>query len=386
LGSRVKLTKRLAIKEVWGPRMKKYLFLSLVLLSLILPWACSDNNNNPTKPPVSTLNPATYTPTLPPLFTSTPTLVPGTFTITPTITPTHYTAPAYVEEWPAASAPNGCSFDGGGNLWVAEYDGTLPYLEEFVPTAPNGNPTGGDLLPLCQGVTVSLVGPQGAVIANGQLCVLDNSSSTDTVYIQNMAVSQATEGTSWGTLPFNNAKGFCTDGYYIYVADTGNGWVDQFTPAELFAPGNIHRWKGNGTNNFKTPVAVACDAVSNVFVGDNGYTPAIIQEYSSGGVSFLGQWTISPNGPNKTVINGMALDPANRNHIYVSDLGNSLVVEYDITNLDTNVVPVMRTWSNPHGPRELQLFGPSCIALDDTDGLIIVGDQNNETLEVWTAP
>jgi hypothetical protein len=368
--------------------MKKSLFLTMVLVSLILPWACSDNNNNPTKPPSVVGSGPTDTPTLPPLFTSTPTVGAGTTTNTPTSSPTPYAAPAYIEEWPAASAPNGFYFDGFGTLWAAEYDGVLPYLEQFTTTAVNGNPVGGDLFPLAQGVTVALVGPQGVAVGNGELCLLDTNTSTkvSTVYIQNMAVSQATEGSSWGTLPFNDPKSFATDGYYIYLADTGNGYVNQFTPAELFAPGNIHRWKGNGSNNFKKPYSIACDSIGNVFVGDNGYNPPIIQEYSSGGISFLGQWNVNPSGAVSCFINGMALDPGNPDHIYVSDLANSLVAEYDITSLSTNVVPLMRTWTNPHGPREFQPFGPSCIAVDDSDGFIIVGDQTNETVEVWAGP
>jgi sugar lactone lactonase YvrE len=150
-------------------------------------------------------------------------------------------------------------------------------------------------------------------------------------------------------------------------------------------PGEIHPWKGYSPQNFVKPVAIACDPVSNVWVVDNGYSPALVQEFASGGVTFITQWYATSNTPKypaNCVANGMAVtvDGSGNDVVYVSDIANQTVNVYTANGI------LMRQWPNPHGYYEFQPFYPSCIAFDTAHNLVYVGDQNNSTIEFWNAP
>ena len=348
--------------------MKKIFLLALVFATLVISIACNDNNNNPTKP----ITPgASVTPTK----TSTSIVTPGS---TPTITATLGAGAPYITEWAASSQPNGFYLDPVGNvLYAAEYDGDLPAMETFVLGTTDGKPIGEwDLIVLQGPVSIGLIGPQGVAITNdgkSSFVIMDNNASGGTsIYssINNNPVS--TISTSWGTKTLKSPQGLCTDGTYLYVTDTGNGYIDEFNPDELISLATIHRWKGNGTNNFVKPVAVACDASGNVFVGDRtSATASQVQEYSSGGIAFMGIWSTIAS----CQINGMVVDSSD--NVYISDSGNNLVEEYSSTGT------LLREWGDPHGPREFQPFKPGAIAYDSVHSEILVGDQTNDTIEVF---
>ncbi|HUO58857.1 MAG TPA: hypothetical protein VMV05_11840, partial [bacterium] len=143
--------------------------------------------------------------------------------------------------------------------------------------------------------------------------------------------------------------------------------------------GWVHRWKGYSPNNFIQPTAIAIDNYGKIWVADTGYNPNYIEEFDSGGTTWITQWPTIPN----CVANGMAVTsvvtagPVTTDYIYISDIANQLVEEYDQNG------NLIREWGNPHGPHEFQPFKPSCIALDTTNNQIIVGDQNNDTIEVF---
>jgi hypothetical protein len=167
----------------------------------------------------------------------------------------------------------------------------------------------------------------------------------------------------YGGSPLNAPRAVAGDGLgNFYVADTGNGYIDEFgsfcATAPPPNPAWEHRWNGSGpTTLFKSPVAVVCDPSNNVYVGDNGYPNSLVQEYASGGTTLIGSWTLTTN----CKLNGLAVDSVNSN-IYVSDTANGGQVEvYHVTPPTTAVL--VREWGDPHSAHEFQAFMPSCIAL-----------------------
>lgn len=408
--------------------MKKYLFLSLVLASLILPWACSDNNNNPTKPAASggsgaptstfTFTGPTNTPTnttVPGAFTSTPTGTP-TITATPWFTP----APAYVAEWKCASSPTGfaelngafnngiistgapMSLYGDNLLYSTEASALYTVVEVWDLTTQNTNPISNSNIevvgPCASGSTTVIIDhAQSAAWCYGtcyqatcynKYCLLDQTPNGGaSLYCgSGFTLADINNGTSYGIQQFKSPQAMCTDGIYLYIADTGNAWTYEMDPSSCPAPAEIHPWKGYSPQNFIKPVAIACDKNGNVFVADNGYNPTLIQEFASGGVTFLNQWYCTPG----CVANGMAVstDGSGNEYVYVSDMFYQQVEKY------LNVIPpstpntpyggnYVEKWGNPHGPHEFQPFLPSCIAFTSIPNYIYVGDQNNNTIEIW---
>lgn len=115
--------------------MKKILLLFVLFISLVFPWACSDNKSpstpsgpvvgNGTTTPNGTVTPITptYTGTIPTAtftFTPTPTGVAGAPTNTPTSTWTWIATPQFQHNYGTSAAPNGMYYDGAGNLYIAE--------------------------------------------------------------------------------------------------------------------------------------------------------------------------------------------------------------------------------------------------------------------------
>jgi hypothetical protein len=381
--------------------MKQSLFIVMVLVSLFLPWACSDNNNNPTKP---TLPSAPGTPTMTftisptPMNTGTPTpsaQYTSTITFTPTATSTFLAPPVYTSQWKTASNPTGFYLVPGVGLMVSEgvtgeypsvmiyntVTGTLitqtNFVVSYIPSGPNT-------------IIFNNVLGVGITPNNSDYTIIDGASNGGaTVYTgSSLGICDIATGVSYGNSStdgeiFNNPQGFAFDNNTYYVADTGNHQVDQFNPpcGPYVCP--IHWWSGGPKQTFIKPSALCTDPSGNVYVADPGYNPSIIQEFYSsslsGGVTYVGQFTTVTN----CVVSGMAIDPATPTHLYVSDIANNQVEEYDITNISTNNVNLIRKWGNQVSNYEFTPFLPTCIAVDDPNNNILVGDSDNRLVNVF---
>ena len=358
--------------------MKKLLVFLILLSGSLVPFACSDNNSNKGAGPTLPSGGSGGTPTPVPI-----TGAPGTPTTTPTFA---VVPPAYKAEFPAASSPNGFYLAPANQLYVAEGDGVLAEMEIFDTTTGVVNPLSPwnleDVAVNGSGATVLLNYPIGVAYTPlnagfDYFVILDGTANGGaSIYTgTGIGVADVNVGTQWGTLQMKSPKGFATDGNYFYVADTGNGYIEEFTPNSGPAPGPIHRWKGYSPNNFVKPTSVAIDPTGNIWVGDDGYNPALLSEFASGGVTWITQWQGVPG----CVANGMAVtvDGSGNDLVYVSDIANQQVEEYDHNG------NILRLWKDPHSPHEFQPFGPSCIQIDTANNQIIVGDQNNDTVEVF---
>jgi len=434
-------------------KAKKNISLSVLLglLGIGLFVACNSSTNNPAQPFTSSIPKTPTITSTGTIITSTPTNSPtlpaGANTFTPTPTWATPTPPAFQTNFSTSAAPRGMIVS-GGILTVGENEvtvgGIVTEMEEYTGAGTmnlvlnNCCPTGSGTMPnvgnaILQGcppqqatpastlipfVPVTLacnaiqgfVNPGGDGGAGAWSAVLDLSSggsatlycgyigswinppkvvNLDHTYVPFIA-------TGYGGIQFNNPRGLAADrtggGGRIYVADTGNGYVDDFTPYEGICPDGaipIHRWNGAPgvtqggppTNTvfkspavvFKSPYAVVCDtaALPNVWVGDSGYPNSYITEWTSDATTILQSWQGVPG----CVVHGLAVDSAT-NNVLVADSGNNLVEVYTQTG-------TLLTEIGDPGPaaHEFVPFSPTCIAF--SGGFIYVGDTGNNFIDVF---
>jgi hypothetical protein len=405
-----------------GVNMKKLALCLILLSTLMIPLACGNQNNSPSGP-IGGGPTATHTP----VATSTPTTIPGgptnTFTpggAPPTNTPTFAVPiPLFQHNFGTTAAPNGMVIL-GTSLTVAESDSNGPEVENFTIAAandgtvkvapnvglnnfvwttfpiPNPAPTPAyNPLPAWTPVATGLNGPQGVVYQTtapnysstldaqpgGGAILYYGSSSTVGWSLYGLGyVYQPFSVTGFDARGFNNPKGMGADGQQnVYVADTGNGRIEQFNQL-----GPEHSWTGNPGNlitnaggipfttvAFKSPYAVVCDTnnPATVYVADNGYNPPVVQMFSAGGTTITGGFTTVANG----TIHGLAVSSTAPYNIYVADYGLGQIEIYSQTG---NLLGVI---TDPHGYAEASTFTPNCLAFD-ANGYIWAGDAVNEQI------
>ncbi len=385
--------------------MQKALILTIALVVLIFHWACSDNNNSPSKP-TATFGVASPSPTV--LVQGTP----GTPTPIPTFA---LPAPVFQYNYSTAISPNGMVIT-GNNLTIAEYGvtmgGALGLVEGFKIVPANGTITNAlnpdetgyvlqgfptpESTPPWQPVTTALNGPQGFVNpggGGGYAYILDDQPSGGAIlYWGNSGMPgwgnpyflgflyEPYQTAGYDSKGFNRPKGMTADSLgTIYIADTGNGCVEEFGNAWGCGLCPLHRWYGwagvpFGTFTsvvFKSPYGIACDASNNVWVTDVGYSPSMIQEFASQGTTIINAFSTIPG----CVAQGIAVNSTTGN-IYIADSGNHLVEVYSPSGT------ILTEWGDP-GPaaHESVPFSPSCIAFTGT--YAFVGDNANNFIDVF---
>ena len=120
---------------------------------------------------------------------------------------------------------------------------------------------------------------------------------------------------------FSKPRGIAADSKgNLYVADTGNARIQQFSPTGEFITnfGN----PGSGDGELSEPIGVAVDAKGNIYVGD-GTNNRLIKLDPKG--TFVKQWSGPPPGFYGLRDIAVGPDP----HIYVIDQGRARVVKID---------------------------------------------------------
>lgn len=399
--------------------LKKSLAVLVILMAVALPWACTTNNSStPTSPIITgtTTTTGTTTPTGS-TATFTPTLVSGA---TVTATPTYIATPVYDATGVLSFQPNSFySVPGSPNIVIGEGEvtaGGIGSMVEYYSTgngdaAPNGNegwvgyPTPGEAAVSYEGHSTGFVlsNPQGLAHVNGIWATLDSpgvigAGDSPTLYMGDGDITGSpglfqlpmeNKISSYGGSPMKRPQSLVCDSVgRFYVADSGEKRVDEFLP-DISNPNvpeyEAHFWTGSDNYTFKNPVALACDLSNDVYVGDTASTttgPSVVQEYSSGGATVIGTWTLIPN----CFINGLAVD--GNSNFYISDIGNGVggagqVEEYHINSPSS--ATLVRAWTVPASAYEASLFFPGPIALIGNGTLttinnILVGDQNTDTV------
>jgi len=146
--------------------------------------------------------------------------------------------------------------------------------------------------------------------------------------------------TQWGSLgsgngQFNHPSGVATDGTWLYVAEEVNNRVQKFSLTGTY----VRQWGTTGTGNgqFQSPEGIAVDRNRNqVYVAE--YTGDRIQQFSVFG-DFIKVFADSTSGTGQ--LNGpLGLSVDQRGNVYVSDLSNNRVVQFNDNGTYLTNVPM----------------------------------------------
>jgi tripartite motif-containing protein 71 len=156
----------------------------------------------------------------------------------------------------------------------------------------------------------------------------------------------------------------------VYVADTGNNRIQEFTSSGIF----IAKWgfEGQPDGYFTEPSSVAVDPTSgNVYVADTGNNR--IQEFTSSGI-FIKRWGSSGSADGEFIgPTGVAVSTSSGN-VYVADYGNNRI---QVFKRDGTFITV---WGSS-GFGAYQFNGPKSIAVDPSSGEVYVTDIFNNRIQ-----
>ncbi len=180
---------------------------------------------------------------------------------------------------------------------------------------------------------------------------------------------------SRGAAPGNlaDAAGVATDAAgNIYVADAGNGRVEQFSPGGTFRGS----WgsPGSGPGQLSQPAGVAVDAQGDVYVADSG-NHRIVEFAPNGQV--LRDWGSLGSAPGQfNYPTALAFEPGG--DLYVADTGNDRVQRFRPTGGEPTLI-IGRS-----GRRHGELESPGGVAVQ-SNGKVVVADTGNDRVQVFSS-
>lgn len=163
---------------------------------------------------------------------------------------------------------------------------------------------------------------------------------------------------------FSRPAGIVINSYgHIYVTDTENHRIQEFTPAGVF----VKKWGADGTGNgqFHNPYDLAIGANDNIYVTDTENHR--IQEFTADG-SFLRKWGTNGNADGQfSSPYAIAIGPDN--NVYVADTGNNRIQKFDSDG------QFITKWSG-------EFSSPFGIAVDSSNN-VYVADRDNSFIYVY---
>ncbi|HEY9501541.1 MAG TPA: hypothetical protein VIR01_07950, partial [Pyrinomonadaceae bacterium] len=151
----------------------------------------------------------------------------------------------------------------------------------------------------------------------------------------------------------------------VFVADTGNGRIEKFSPTGAFLA-SIGT-KGSGHGQFSEPSGIAIDRDGNIYVAEIG-SKHRVQKLGPDG-TFIAEWTPGLYGPRR-----IAIGPDDS--IYVDDSGRNRIVKFSPDG------QVLASWGS-EGSGEGQFKGVSSVAVDPANNKVYVADPLNSRIQVF---
>jgi DNA-binding beta-propeller fold protein YncE len=165
---------------------------------------------------------------------------------------------------------------------------------------------------------------------------------------------------------FDSPRAIVTDSAKnIFVADTGNGRIEKFSPTGTFL--SIIGAKGSGHGHLADPNGIAIDRSGNIYVAEIG-SKHCVQKLGPDG-TFVAEWAPGLYGPRR-----IATGPDNS--IYVVDQGRTRIVKF---NPDGEV---LTTWGSS-GNGDGQFGDHTSVAVDPTSNKVYVADPRNSRIEIF---
>jgi sugar lactone lactonase YvrE len=296
--------------------------------------------------------------------------------------------------------PIGIATDGAGNLYVADYGGSVirKVTAAGVVTTLAGAPRANGIVD-GTGPAARFSSPRGvAATPGGTVYVADTFNNTirqitpagvvTTLAGSAIAPPGALNGTG-STARFNGPEGVAVDAAgNVYVADSGNHLIRKITPGGVVTtPAGFPGVPGSadglaGTARFNTPLGIAVDGNGDLFVADGlnstirAVTPAGVVTTLAGTAGSAG----SVDGVGSAArfgnrLQGLSIDAAG--NLYVADRSNSTVRK--VTTAGT-VTTVLGTAGQPgvvlgnapglNLPESVVVLAPGRIAIVDSQAVL----------------
>jgi hypothetical protein len=341
-------------------------WLSAAFMGALIPIACTNtsSNFNPTSPATPIVLSATATNAFG--FTSTP-----TFTIQATSTPTNtpMVTPITVAAICTPNAPNGLAVS-GSKIYVAGGDGTLSIYPigggNTTSTLNQFSPTGSSFSSL-SGVAIDLTGKLYVLDSGGSETSLGTVYEFDTTHSNN----PMTSWNNYNGVTFISPQGIAVDSNNdVYVVDTGNDVVDEFSQSGAATIGLLGYPGGGGNGNFNNPTGIAIGTGGvTVYVSD--MDDDLIQEFVSG--SFVKQFSTPPESiSNAPGIMGIAVNGGG--NVFAADYSNGYIEDYNSTS---SPVTLISQWGGPSAGPDPGFTG---VALNSAATTLYVADYDNNAI------
>jgi DNA-binding beta-propeller fold protein YncE len=162
-----------------------------------------------------------------------------------------------------------------------------------------------------------------------------------------------------GRCQFYSPQAIATDSAgNIFVADTGNGRIEKFSPNGTFI---------TSIGQFEAPNGIAIDRAGNIFVAEIG-SKHRVQKLGPDG-TLIAVWAPALYGPRRITIGP-------DNSMYVVDSGRNRIVKFSPNG------QVVVTWGS-EGSGNGQFRGLSSVAVDPTTNKVYVADSINQRIQVF---
>jgi YD repeat-containing protein len=205
--------------------------------------------------------------------------------------------------------PRGIALDSEGHVWVADTGNNR--VEEFSSTGEYETEIS------------DLKAPQAvAVDAQGNVWVANTGEDLIEKYSYSKVFEKYEEqlrfgGKGTGSEQFNEPQGIAIGAEgNLYIADTGNGRIDEYSSAEKYIR-TIGK-EGTGRGEFKAPHGITTDSSGDVWVADTGNHR--VQELTAAG-AFLGAIEIE-------VIQAQGIAIDSEDDAWIANTGNNDVMEW----------------------------------------------------------
>jgi len=162
-----------------------------------------------------------------------------------------------------------------------------------------------------------------------------------------------------GSGQFDSPRAIATDSAgNIFVADTGNGRIEKFSPNGSLV---------TSIKGFEAPSGIAIDRTGNVYVAEIG-SKHCVQKLGPDG-TFIAKWAPALYGPRKIAI-------GRDDSIYVVDSGRNRIVKFSPNG------QVLVSWGS-EGSGDGQFRGVTSVAVDPDSTKVYVTDPINSRIDVF---